>query len=72
MSKFGWNILNHSSDINNMQTEFLQKGKFSRSGMLKVVKEVKLYVCVCVCGGGGGRGEGWMACQHTCVSGMLM
>ena len=44
-----------------MQTEFLQKGKFSRSGMLKVVKEVKLYVCVCVCGGGGGGGGrgGW-------------
>ena len=41
-----------------MQTEFLQKGKFSRSGMLKVVKEVKLYVCVCVCGGEGGEGGG--------------
>ena len=41
-----------------MQTEFLQKGKFSRSGMLKVVKEVKLYVCVCVYVGEGGGGEG--------------
>lgn len=39
-----------------MQTEFLQKGKFSRSGMLNVVKEVKLYVCVCMWGRGGEGG----------------
>ena len=44
-----------------MQTEFLQKGKFSRSGMLKVVKEVKLYVCVCVYVGEGGGVDGMSA-----------